>query len=130
MQNLTKELLDNIEIVDNVNLINIERVVTFDTAEVRRMKVDEVVNNSAELKEENNSKSKLIPIGNTMIFNNNERTEKLLNDKVINGICDTFLPKLIHVNRSPEPINEFENDSYIYLGLFPNLFYLEHLVME
>ena len=122
LQNLTKELLDNIEIVDNVNSINIERVVTSDTAEVRRMKVDEIVNNSAELKEENNSKSKLIPIGNTMIFNNNERTEKLLNDKVINGICDTFLPKLIHVNRSPEPINEFENNSYIYLGLFPNLF--------
>ena len=41
--NLTKELLDNIEIVDNESSLNVERVVTSDTAEVRRMNTDEKI---------------------------------------------------------------------------------------
>ena len=40
---LTKELLDNIEIVDNESSLNVERVVTSDTAEVRRMNTDEKI---------------------------------------------------------------------------------------
>ena len=57
-----------------------------------------------------------------MFYNNQERTENIVNNKVINGICEAFLPKLIQVNRSADSINEFENTNYIYLGLFPNLF--------
>ena len=121
LNNLTKELLDNIEIVDNETSINIERVVTSDTAEVRRMNIDENINKS-ELNNSSICASKIIPIGYTMLYNSNERTDNLLSNKVINGICQTLVPNLIKVSRSSDPINEFKNNSNLYLGLFPNLF--------
>ena len=43
VSNLTKELLDNSKIVDNESSLNVERVVTSDTAEVRRMNTDEKI---------------------------------------------------------------------------------------
>ena len=72
LKNLTKELLDNIEIVDNLNSIDIEKVVTSDTAEVRRMKVDENNDKCGELKG-NGVEFKKIPIGNTILTMMNEQ---------------------------------------------------------
>ena len=65
-------------------------------------------------------------ISNTRLFHDNiEINATKLIEKTLNGVADTIYPKLIKVARSNNhPINEYEDNSKLYLGLFPYLFIL------
>jgi hypothetical protein len=123
MNNITKNLVDQIQIIDNKTLITIDRVISNDTSKVRELNVDEHV-----ACENNTDENGLynIPISNTMLFSESlQVNEENLIKKTLHGVAKTIFPKLIKVARlSNDPINEYENNSKLYLGLFPYLFIL------
>jgi hypothetical protein len=122
MNKITDDLVNSIQVIDNESLIRVEKVVTDDTSKVREMK-DDFENNFLDSKEKS-FKIEQIPISNTMLFHDNiEMSSTKLIEKALNGVANTIFPKLIKVARlNNEPINEYENNGNLYLGLFPYLF--------
>ena len=123
MNNITKNLVDKIQIIDNKTLLTIDKVMSNDISKVRELNIDE--NISYDDKTNENGLHK-IPISNTMLFSESlQDNEENLIKKTLHGVAKTIYPKLIKVVRlSDEPINEYENNSKLYLGLFPYLFIL------
>ncbi len=125
MNKITKDLVDNIQIIDSESLIKVEKIVTDDTSKVREIKED-YCDNKLFTKDDINCTTEQMAISNTMLFHDNiEINATKLIEKTLNGVANTIYPKLIKVARlNNEPINEYENNSKLYLGLFPYLFIL------
>ena len=70
-------------------------------------------------------------ISNTMLFHDNiEINATKLIEKTLNGVANTIYPKLIKVARSNnEPVNEYENNSKLYLGYSLTSLFLESSVV-
>ena len=117
-------LVDSIQIIDNESLIRVEKVVTDDTSKVREINKD--YDNKILNQDDDNFVAAQMPISNTMLFHDNiEINATKLIEKTLNGVADTIYPKLIKVARTNnEPVNEYEDNSKLYLGLFPYLFIL------
>jgi hypothetical protein len=96
MTNLSKELLENVELVDNECSINIEKVITSDTADVRGIQKDELYTNINFIQQK-------LSLSSTMLYNdNNERKESLLSKKALNGIGERVMSNVINVVRYQE----------------------------
>jgi hypothetical protein len=113
VNNVTNRLIENIEIMDTENAVNIERVISSDTANVREVKYEKSTSGNLYT----------IPMSSTFLYNENTGRSALeLKMKALKGLGNTILPNVIQVARSEIPLNEFENNSQIFLGSFPNLF--------
>jgi hypothetical protein len=120
MNKITKDLVDNIQIIDSESLIRVEKIVTDDTSKVREIKED--YENKLFSKDDINCTTEETAISNTMLIHDNiEIKATKLIEKTLNGVANTIYPKLIKVARSN---NEPANNSKLYLGLFPYLFIL------
>lgn len=122
MNNITQVLLDNIEIIDSKSLIKVDRIVTDDTSKVRQINENETSTNFETLNV--NSGTSEISISNSMLFSDNNAIEgSKIVERTLHGVATTVYPKLIKVSiLNDEPINEYENNNKLYLGLFPYLF--------
>ena len=113
IKNLTNILVEDIETMDTESSLNIEKIITSDTAKVREIDYEEPIS----------EKLYTIPMSNTLLYNeNNGRNALELKMKALRGLGTKLLPNVIRVARSEKPLNEFENNSSLYLGSFPNLF--------
>jgi hypothetical protein len=108
VNNVTNNLTENIEIMDIENAVNIERVISSDTATVREVKYEKCTSVNLYT----------IPMSSTLLYNENRGRSAL----ALKGLGKTILPNVIQVARSEKPLNEFENNSQLFLGSFPNLF--------
>lgn len=107
--------LENNEIMDSENSLNIEKIISSDTAKVRLSEYEKPISENLYT----------IPMSNTLLYNEkNGRNALELQMKALRGLGGTLLPNVIRVARSEKPLNEFENNSSLYLGSFPNLFLL------
>jgi hypothetical protein len=113
VNNVTNNLIENIEIMDTENAVNIERVISSDTATVREVKYEKFTSENLYT----------IPMSSTLLYNENRvRSALELKMKALKGLGKTILHNVIQVARSEKPLNEFENNSQLFLGSFPNLF--------
>lgn len=117
MNELTKTLINETEVIDSDNAINIEKIISSDTAEVRKL--------PEEVKSCNSSSSiPDISFGYSMIYNNEDSNkELLLKEQALKSVAKTLFPNVIKIARVPgAPVNEYEDNDKLYLGGFPYLF--------
>jgi hypothetical protein len=113
LNTITNTLMENIEIMDTEFSVNIEKIITSDTANVRQINYENT----------NGENSYTLPMSSILLYDeNNGRDAVQLKSKALNSLGKTMLPNVVQVARSEKPINEFENNSELFLGSFPNLF--------
>ena len=111
IKKVTKNIMENIEIIDTEKSVNIENIISSDTAHARE-RIYEKPDNSY-----------TIPMSNTLLYDENSGLNASQSKmKALKGLGNTLLPNVIQVARAEKPLNEFENNSSLYLGSFPNLF--------